>query len=89
MRSAFSVTFEVVSMLGLLLAGIAIYGQVRGWEIPVAWGVALGCVWLAVLGRVCATLASVVSGVRTIAPKDERREGDESFAAESAAPSGR
>ncbi len=87
MRWAFSVTFEVVAMLGLLLAGLAIYGQARDWEISAAWSVALGCVWLAILGRVWRTVAGIVSEVRTGGPKDERREGDGSYAVESAAPS--
>lgn len=86
MRWAFSVTFEVVAMLGLLLAGLAIYGQARDWEIPVAWSVVLGCVWLAILGRVCATVAGVVTEVRTGVPEGERGEGDGSYAGESAAP---
>ena len=65
MRWAFSVTFEVVALLGLLLAGLAIYGQARDWEIPGAWSVVLGCVWLAIMGRVWATVAGAVSEART------------------------
>lgn len=73
MRSAFSVTFNVVTMLSFLLTGIAIYGQERDWEIPFAWGVVLGCVWLAMLVRVAAMLAGVVTELRSGALKNEHR----------------
>lgn len=79
MRRSFSVTFNLVTMLGFLLAGLAFHGQERDWEIPFTWGVVLGCTWLAILVRVVGTLAGVVTRVRNGVPRSEDRRDEESY----------
>ncbi len=64
MRRSFSITFDLITSLGFLLAGLAIYGQNREWEIPLLWSVVLGCTWLAVLVRLASTVAGVATRVR-------------------------
>lgn len=64
MRRSFSITFDLITSLGFLLSGLAIYGQEREWEIPLLWSVVLGCIWLAVLVRVASTVAGVATRVR-------------------------
>ena len=83
MLRAFSVTFNIVAMLSLLLAGIVVYGQHQEWEIPFAWSVVLGCVWLAVLVRVAVMVAGVVGEARSSARKDDRLQEEEPYATRS------
>lgn len=60
MFRAFSVTFNVVAMLGLLLAGLAILGQQREWEVPLTWTLVLGGVWAAILVRVVVLVSAAL-----------------------------
>ena len=65
MFRAFSVTFNVVAMLGLLLAGLAILGQQREWEVPLTWTLVLGGVWAAILVRVVVLISEALDEDRT------------------------
>ena len=60
MFRAFSVTFNVVAMLGLLLAGLVILGQQREWEVPLTWTVVLGGFWAAILVRVVVLVSAAL-----------------------------
>ncbi len=64
MLRAFSVTFNVVAMLGLLLAGLVIHGQQRDWDVPLTWTLVLGGVWAAILVRVVVLLREAFVEVR-------------------------
>jgi carbon starvation protein CstA len=60
MFRAFSVTFKVMAMLGLLLAGLVILGQQREWEVPLTWTLVLGGVWAAILVRVVVLVSAAL-----------------------------
>lgn len=60
MLRAFSVTFNVVAMLGLLLAGLVIVAQQREWEVPLTWTLVLGGVWAAILVRVVVLISAAL-----------------------------
>ncbi len=64
MLRAFSVTFNVVAMLGLLLAGLIIHGQQRDWDVPLTWTLVLGGVWAAILVRVVVLLREAFAELR-------------------------
>ncbi len=72
MLRAFSVTFNVVAMLGLLLAGLVIHGQQRDWNVPLTWTVVLGGVWTAILVRVVLLLREAFAELR----RDGEREAE-------------
>ncbi len=64
MLRAFSVTFNVVAMLGLLLAGLIIHGQQRDWDVPLTWTIVLAAVWAAILVRVVLLLREAFAELR-------------------------
>ncbi len=72
MLRAFSVTFNVVAMLGLLLAGLIIHGQQRDWNVPLTWTIVLGAVWAAILVRVVLLLREAFAELR----RDGEREAE-------------
>ena len=81
MFRAFSITFNVVAMLGLLLAGLVILGQQREWEVPLTWTLVLGGVWAAILVRVVVLVSVALDEGRT-RPEVEHLERDAGYAGE-------
>lgn len=70
MLRAFSVTFKVVALLGLLLAGLVIHGQRRDWEVPLTWMLVLGAVWTAILARVVLLLREAFAELQRDGERD-------------------